>query len=55
MTLSEINVREKKFHNQLHDSGGQRYENKFSFLGSLSENRSVTLFKNQFLNIIPVL
>ncbi len=29
MTLSEINVREKKFHNQLHDSGGQRYENKF--------------------------
>ena len=24
-------------------------------MGSLSENRSVTLLKNQFLNIIPVL
>ena len=29
MSLSEINIREKKFHNQLHESGSHRYENRF--------------------------
>ena len=29
MSLSEINIREKKFHNELHASGKQRSQNKF--------------------------
>ena len=56
MSLSEINIREKKFHNKLHSSGSERsesvfykalhnlYEDFFYFLKNKSQNKNVLDF-----------